>query len=76
LTQFHGHVIDVIDDDDDDDDDCDSVNVTFGPKEDRLLTTGLHTVCDTFCLDCGEAIGWFYVRPLYDLPSVMPYDAM
>jgi hypothetical protein len=24
------------------------INVSLGPKEDRMLTTGLHTVCDIF----------------------------
>ncbi len=38
------------------------INVTLGPKEDRLLTTGLHTVCDIFCIGCDENVGWFYVR--------------
>jgi len=36
------------------------INVTLGPKEDRLLTTGLHTVCDIFCTSCDENVGWFY----------------
>lgn len=34
-----------------------SINVTLGPKEDRVLTTGLHTVCDIFCTTCEENIG-------------------
>jgi hypothetical protein len=37
-----------------------SINVSLGPKEDRVLTTGLHTVCDIFCTTCEENIGWFY----------------
>eukprot|EP00456_Euglypha_rotunda_P073448 TRINITY_DN668_c0_g1_i3.p1 TRINITY_DN668_c0_g1~~TRINITY_DN668_c0_g1_i3.p1 ORF type:complete len:113 (-),score=5.30 TRINITY_DN668_c0_g1_i3:173-511(-) len=36
------------------------INVTKGPKEDRILTTGLHTVCDIFCVACDDNIGWFY----------------
>jgi len=36
------------------------INVSLGPKEDRVLTTGLHTVCDIFCVQCEENIGWFY----------------
>jgi len=36
------------------------INVTMGPKEDRVLTTGLHTVCDIYCVSCEENIGWFY----------------
>ncbi len=42
------------------------INVTLGPKEDRVLTTGLHTVADIFCLGCDESVGWFYVRCLID----------
>lgn len=38
-----------------------SVNVTLGPKEDRLLMTGLHTVADIFCSNCGTVLGWKYV---------------
>jgi hypothetical protein len=36
------------------------INVSLGPKEDRMLTTGLHTVCDIFCVQCETNIGWFY----------------
>jgi len=36
------------------------VNVTLGPKEDRVLTTGLHSVSDSFCSVCGDNVGWFY----------------
>ena len=28
------------------------VNITLGPKEDRLLMTGLHTVADIYCIHC------------------------
>ncbi|ELR25490.1 Protein yippeelike 1, putative [Acanthamoeba castellanii str. Neff] len=36
------------------------VNVTSGPKEDRILITGLHTVADVFCSDCQAYVGWKY----------------
>eukprot|EP01099_Mayorella_cantabrigiensis_P005104 TRINITY_DN3994_c0_g1_i1.p1 TRINITY_DN3994_c0_g1~~TRINITY_DN3994_c0_g1_i1.p1 ORF type:complete len:123 (+),score=21.41 TRINITY_DN3994_c0_g1_i1:152-520(+) len=39
-----------------------SVNVSAGPKEDRILTTGLHTVADIFCNDCQTAVGWKYLE--------------
>lgn len=39
-----------------------AVNIVTGPKEDRHLLTGLHTVADVFCSDCGEALGWKYVK--------------
>jgi len=40
----------------------DSVNVFTGPKEDRILITGLHTVVDIYCIDCHTVLGWKYVR--------------
>lgn len=36
------------------------VNVTLGPREDRLLITGLHTVCDIMCSTCNSVLGWKY----------------
>jgi|EP00890_Picochlorum_soloecismus_P003538 DNA-directed RNA polymerase subunit RPC12/RpoP len=36
------------------------VNVMQGPCEDRLLITGLHTVCDIQCTTCGSVLGWKY----------------
>ncbi|KAL8093617.1 protein yippee-like [Apium graveolens] len=36
------------------------VNVTLGPKEDRMMMTGLHTVADIFCVKCGSIVGWTY----------------
>nr|ACO87677.1 yippee-like protein [Brachypodium sylvaticum] len=37
------------------------VNVNDGEKDDRMMTTGLHTVCDIFCVGCGSILGWKYV---------------
>ncbi|CAK9137220.1 unnamed protein product [Ilex paraguariensis] len=39
-----------------------AMNVVAGPKEDRQLITGLHTVADIHCSDCGEMLGWRYER--------------
>lgn len=36
------------------------VNVSLGPKEDRMLITGLHTVADIFCNVCNTNLGWKY----------------
>jgi len=36
------------------------VNVTVGPSEERNLITGLHTVADISCVDCGDVLGWKY----------------
>ena len=38
------------------------VNVTLGPREERLLITGMHTVADIHCTSCNTVIGWKYVR--------------
>lgn len=38
------------------------MNVAVGPKEDRHLITGLHTVADIYCSDCQELLGWKYER--------------
>ena len=39
-----------------------SINVRCGAHEDRMLTTGLHTVCDVSCAECEVSLGWKYVR--------------
>eukprot|EP00197_Chlamydomonas_leiostraca_P011386 CAMPEP_0202868878 /NCGR_PEP_ID=MMETSP1391-20130828/11275_1 /ASSEMBLY_ACC=CAM_ASM_000867 /TAXON_ID=1034604 /ORGANISM="Chlamydomonas leiostraca, Strain SAG 11-49" /LENGTH=86 /DNA_ID=CAMNT_0049549097 /DNA_START=207 /DNA_END=466 /DNA_ORIENTATION=+ len=36
------------------------VNVTLGPKEERVLITGLHTVADIYCMGCNTVLGWKY----------------
>uniref|UniRef100_A0A0D6R0D9 Protein yippee-like n=2 Tax=Conifers II TaxID=2821351 RepID=A0A0D6R0D9_ARACU len=36
------------------------VNVFVGPLEDRMMTTGMHTVADIFCNCCGQIVGWKY----------------
>ncbi|KAK7276394.1 hypothetical protein RIF29_17533 [Crotalaria pallida] len=36
------------------------VNVSFGEKDDRQMTTGMHTVADIFCVGCGSLVGWKY----------------
>ncbi|KAI4311427.1 hypothetical protein MLD38_036326 [Melastoma candidum] len=43
-----------------------AANLVEGPKEDRILITGLHTVSDVFCIDCGENLGWKYERTYHD----------
>ncbi|KAJ4728072.1 Protein yippee-like [Melia azedarach] len=39
-----------------------AMNIVEGVKEDRHLLTGLHTVADVYCSDCGEMLGWKYER--------------
>ncbi|GAB5370564.1 hypothetical protein AAMO2058_001503700 [Amorphochlora amoebiformis] len=36
------------------------VNVTLGPLEERIFTTGLHSVCDIYCIACHSNVGWYY----------------
>ena len=38
-----------------------AVNVSLGPREERVLITGLHTVCDVHCIGCHAVLGWKYV---------------
>ena len=38
------------------------MNISLGPKEDRQLITGLHTVADVYCSDCGVELGWKYIK--------------
>ncbi|KAL5537907.1 hypothetical protein UlMin_021757 [Ulmus minor] len=39
-----------------------ATNIFLGPQQDRQLLTGLHTVADVHCQDCGEVLGWKYER--------------
>lgn len=38
------------------------VNVTEGDEEDRVMTTGLHTVMDICCKQCDTVLGWRYKK--------------
>eukprot|EP01136_Pigoraptor_vietnamica_P015205 Opistho-1_new@58078 len=42
------------------------VNIHLGPPEDRMLITGLHTVCDIFCNCCNATLGWKYEEAYED----------
>uniref|UniRef100_A0A2P2K2E9 Protein yippee-like n=1 Tax=Rhizophora mucronata TaxID=61149 RepID=A0A2P2K2E9_RHIMU len=37
-----------------------AVNVSVGVMEERMMSTGLHTVADIFCVGCGSIVGWKY----------------
>ncbi|GAB2231186.1 hypothetical protein Droror1_Dr00027475 [Drosera rotundifolia] len=39
-----------------------AVNLVEGAQEDRQLITGLHTVADVSCSDCGAVLGWKYFK--------------
>lgn len=45
----------------------DSVNVTIGEQEERMMMTGMHTVVDIFCVGCGSIVGWKYVSLSFSL---------
>eukprot|EP00127_Corallochytrium_limacisporum_P004099 Clim_evm44s157 gene=Clim_evmTU44s157 len=42
------------------------VNVTLGDTEDRVMTTGLHTVVDVCCTRCNTVLGWKYEKAFED----------
>ncbi|KAG2429744.1 hypothetical protein HXX76_010528 [Chlamydomonas incerta] len=37
-----------------------AVNLSTGPREERMMTTGLHVVCDVYCSKCQWPVGWKY----------------
>ena len=39
-----------------------ATNVMLGPKEERVLMTGLHSVSDIFCTQCTARLGWKYLE--------------
>ena len=39
-----------------------ATNVMLGPKEERVLMTGLHSVSDIFCSACSARLGWKYLE--------------
>ncbi|KAF9083679.1 hypothetical protein BGX29_007958 [Mortierella sp. GBA35] len=41
-------------------------NISLGPKEDRVLMTGLHSVADISCIVCQSVIGWIYIYAFED----------
>merc|ERR1719352_81316 len=38
------------------------VNCTQGPREERVLITGMHVVCDVSCVQCQTVLGWKYAE--------------
>ena len=39
-----------------------ATNVQLGPKEERILMTGLHSVADIYCSECTARLGWKYLE--------------
>ncbi|XP_047308312.1 protein yippee-like At5g53940 isoform X2 [Impatiens glandulifera] len=39
-----------------------AVNVTVGPGEERVMLSGTHTVADIYCCNCGQILGWKYMK--------------
>ena len=52
------------------------VNITLGPKEERLLMTGLHTVADIYCTCCSTVLGWKYVSCCISLLLWLYYSSL
>lgn len=42
-------------------DDVFRVNIDLGPAQDKMLITGLHSICDVHCTQCRAYLGWKYV---------------
>lgn len=38
------------------------VNVDVGPAQEKMLITGLHSICDVHCTTCRSYLGWRYER--------------
>lgn len=38
------------------------VNYVCGPREDRMLITGKHTIADIACVNCSQVLGWHYLH--------------
>ncbi|XP_060675630.1 protein yippee-like At4g27745 [Ziziphus jujuba] len=41
-------------------------NIIVGISEERNLLSGVHTIADISCSNCGEVLGWKYIRA-YDI---------
>ncbi|KAM1407549.1 hypothetical protein EV1_002111 [Malus domestica] len=39
-----------------------AMNIIVGQKEDRKLISGAFSVADIYCSNCGEVLGWKYLR--------------
>ncbi|KAI9073222.1 hypothetical protein K1719_044831 [Acacia pycnantha] len=39
-----------------------SVNIKEGEKKERQMRSGVYTVSDVYCSDCGEELGWRYIK--------------
>ncbi len=42
------------------------INVKSGPREEKLLLSGLHVTCDLYCKGCHSIIGWRYEQAYED----------
>lgn len=34
----------------------------MGPQQEKMFITGQYVVSDVFCSDCGENLGWKYIK--------------
>ncbi|KAK4770257.1 hypothetical protein SAY87_030789 [Trapa incisa] len=40
----------------------DAMNIVYGKKEHRQLMSGSFTIAPIYCSNCGEELGWKYLR--------------
>jgi hypothetical protein len=38
------------------------VNVYYGDKEEKRMTTGVHLIRNVYCIDCDAYLGWTYEK--------------
>lgn len=48
-----------------------SVNIDLGPAQDKMLITGLHSICDVHCTQCRTYLGWKYVGARHCLSPLL-----
>ena len=43
-----------------------AMNIIVGQNHDKELITGLYTIAEIFCCNCGQELGWKYIRASED----------
>lgn len=41
-------------------------NVREGIQQEKMLISGTYIVCDLFCCECGQILGWKYIKAYDD----------
>jgi hypothetical protein len=42
------------------------MNILLGRVEEKMMMTGYHTIANIYCSQCGEELGWKYLRVDHD----------